>query len=146
MRKTDERKILRTIRNAVAGDGLAQNVFCSTFKQMFDIFFTTKQREMIIAVGRSTCLSLNKCIQVPKGRTISCAILKKRCIFAMFLRAKNSSPKALIGTILFPVCYLVSFFETANADKQLFISVFSGLPQTTRKPLRRGFFISGRRG
>ena len=38
MRKTDKRKILRTIRNAVAGDGLAQNVFCSTFKQMFDIF------------------------------------------------------------------------------------------------------------
>ena len=87
---------------------------------------------MIISVGRSTCLSLNKCIQVPKGRTISCVILRKRCIFAMFLRAKkNSSPKALIGTILFLVCYFVRFFKNANADKQLFISMFSGLPQTT---------------
>ena len=96
---------------------------------------------MIIAVGRSTCLSLNKCIQVPKGRTISCVILRKRCIFAMFLRAKNSSPKALIGTILFPVCYFVRFLKTENTDKQLFISMFSGLPQTTQKPLTEGLFF-----
>ena len=38
------------------------------------------------------------------------------CIFAPFLRAKNSSRKAYIGTILFPVCYSIKIFMAAKAE------------------------------
>lgn len=36
----------------------------------------------------------------------------------MFLIAKNRSPKAYKGTILFPVCYSISFSKAANTETQ----------------------------
>ena len=57
--------------------------------------------------------------------------MRKKCIFAWFLRVKNSSPKAYKGTILFPVCYSIRFFKAANTEIQLIIEVLSGASGST---------------